>query len=157
MLTALGDEDYRIDGLEAGADDYLPKPYNPKELLARCRAILRRSALNSSAGDDTVIFGKWSLNLKRRELRTSDGTLVPLSSGEYSLLEILARNGNNSVDRETLMAETRGREADPLDRTMDIQLSRLRQKLGDDAREQRIIKTIRNKGYLLVTDQGDVS
>ena len=154
MLTALGEETDRIQGLELGADDYLAKPFNPDELLARVRAIIRRTAPQKQH-TKAYSFGPWRLNILRRELRRVDGTLVPLSSGEYALLEALARGGGDPVNRDTLMAQTRGREADPLDRTMDIQLSRLRKKLGDDAKEQRIIKTIRNSGYLLVVNGSD--
>jgi len=156
MLTALGEEVDRIQGLELGADDYLAKPFNPDELLARVKAIIRRTSPQKQS-NTTYSFGAWRLNILRRELRRDDGTLVPLSSGEYALLEALARGGGQSVDRGTLMAQTRGREADPLDRTMDIQLSRLRKKLGDDAKEQRLIKTIRNSGYLLVLNEGDAA
>jgi two-component system OmpR family response regulator len=149
MLTAVAEEADRIVGLEMGADDYLTKPFNPRELLARIRAVLRRVG-QSAAGDrgQLVSFQGWQLDLGRRELKREDGTLVPLSAGEFRLLQVLAEHPQQVLSRDFLLERTHGRESGPYDRSVDIQLSRLRRKIEDNPREPGIIKTVRSGGYM---------
>lgn len=149
MLTAVSEETDRIVGLEMGADDYLVKPFNPRELLARIKAVLRRSDGQRASGDGTVLhFPGWQLDLGRRELKRDDGTLVPLSTGEFDLLVVLAENAQQVMSRDQLLDRTRGREGSPFDRSIDVQLSRLRRKIEADSRSPEIIKTIRSGGYM---------
>jgi two-component system OmpR family response regulator len=152
MLTARGDATDRIVGLELGADDYLPKPFDPRELLARIRALLRRTGPVTGGADarpaSRVAFDGWTLDRQLRELRDPDGTVVPLSGGEYRLLEILVERPNRALGRDLLLDLLQGRVATPFDRSVDVQVSRLRRRLRDDAREPRLIKTVRNAGYL---------
>ena len=155
MLTAIGEEADRIVGLEMGADDYLPKPFNPRELLARMRAVLRRAG--ASAGDrpatgGTLVFGPWRLDLSRRELRQSDGVLTALTAGEFDLLRTLAEHPRRVMSREKLLDLTRGRSAGPFDRSVDVQLSRLRRKIEVDPKQPVLIKTVRTGGYVLAAD-----
>jgi two-component system OmpR family response regulator len=149
MLTAVAEEADRIVGLEMGADDYLTKPFNPRELLARIRAVLRRVG-QSATGDrgQLVSFQGWQLDLGRRELKREDGTLVPLSAGEFRLLQVLAEHPQQVLSRDFLLERTHGRESGPYDRSVDIQLSRLRRKIEDNPREPGIIKTVRSGGYM---------
>lgn len=149
MLTARGDELDRIIGLEMGADDYLPKPFHPRELLARIRSILRR--VQDLAGEGPAReyrFNGWTLDLGARHLVGADGVAVPLSSGEFRLLQAFVENANRVMSRDRLMDVLSGREAGPFDRSVDVMISRLRRRLGDDGREPEIIKTVRNEGYL---------
>ena len=152
MLTARGEDVDRIIGLEVGADDYLPKPFNPRELLGRIRAVLRRAAhVPRDPNPHTVrafSFDGWRLDTTRRVLAGSAGE-VSLSGGEYRLLAILLSAGNRVLSRMQLAELLRGREADPLDRSIDVRVSRLRQILGDDARAPRIIKTVYGEGYVI--------
>lgn len=149
MLTARGDELDRIIGLEMGADDYLPKPFHPRELLARIRSILRRVQELSGEGPAREFrFGGWTLDLGARHLVGADGVAVPLSSGEFRLLQALVENANRVLSRDRLMDVLSGREAGPFDRSVDVMISRLRRRLGDDGREPEVIKTVRNEGYL---------
>ncbi len=153
MLTARGEETDRIVGLEMGADDYLSKPFNPRELLARIKAILRRSralpANRDAAEARLVRFAGWNLDTVARHLTSPSGLVVPLSGSEYRLLMVFLEHPNHILSRDQLMDFTRGREADPFDRSIDVQVSRLRQRLADDAKEPAIIKTIRGEGYVL--------
>lgn len=152
MLTARGDEMDRIIGLEMGADDYLPKPFHPRELLARIRSIFRRSEQQKQTQPPRHLhFHGWTLDLAARHLMSTDQVVVPLSTGEFRLLKALAEHPNAVLSRDQLMDALAGREADPLDRTIDVMMSRLRRRLGDDAREPTLIKTIRNEGYMLLT------
>lgn len=152
MLTARGDEMDRIIGLEMGADDYLPKPFHPRELLARMRSIFRRSEQqNHTQSPRHLHFGGWTLDLAARYLMNTEQVVVPLSTGEFRLLKTLAEHANTVLSRDQLMDALAGREADPFDRTIDVMMSRLRRRLGDDAREPTLIKTIRNEGYMLFT------
>ncbi len=152
MLTALGDETDRIVGLEMGADDYLSKPFNPRELLARIRAVLRRAG--HAVGTDpeparrVLIFEGWRLDLAGRELRAHDGTLVPLTAGEYDLLVVLVERAGQVLNRDQLLDLTRGREAAAFDRSVDVQLSRLRRKIEVDPKDPLLIKTVRGGGYV---------
>jgi two-component system OmpR family response regulator len=154
MLTALGDEADRIVGLEMGADDYLPKPFNPRELLARIRAVLRRSRQpeTRAAGANApgvFRFAGWSLDSTRRELRDPDGVLVTLTAGEYGLLLALVERPQHVLSRDQLLDLTRGREAGPFDRSVDVQLGRLRRKVEVDPKSPELIKTVRGGGYVL--------
>ncbi len=149
MLTARGDELDRIIGLEMGADDYLPKPFHPRELLARIRSILRRVQELAGVGPAREYrFAGWILDLGARHLVGTDGVAVPLSSGEFRLLQALVEHANRVMSRDRLMDVLSGREAGPFDRSVDVMIGRLRRRLGDDGREPEIIKTVRNEGYL---------
>jgi two-component system OmpR family response regulator len=153
MLTARGEETERIVGLEMGADDYLPKPFNPRELLARIKSVLRRA--RSLPGDaktaeaQRIRFAGWSLDPVARHLVGADGVVVPLSGAEFRLLTIFLDHPNRVLDRDQIMGLTHGREAEAFDRSIDLQVSRLRSRLGDDPREPSIIKTVRGEGYIL--------
>jgi len=155
MLTARGEDMDRIVGLEMGADDYLAKPFVPRELLARIRAILRRSRalppnLEPAHATPRVLhFAGWSLDTVARHLIDRDGTVVPLSGAEYRLLGVFLAHPQCVLSRDQLMELTQGREADVFDRSIDLLVSRLRLRLGDKAREPSIIKTVRNEGYVL--------
>lgn len=161
MLTARGEETDRIVGLEMGADDYLAKPFNPRELLARIKAILRRARALPDTSETTeariVRFAGWQLDTLARHLTSQDGLVVPLSGSEYRLLKVFLEHPNRVLSRDQLMDFTRGREADPFDRSIDVQVSRLRQRLGDDAKEPAIIKTVRGEGYILAARVEGVS
>lgn len=152
MLTARGEEVDRIIGLELGADDYLPKPFNPRELLVRIRAVLRRSPHATPEPDPRSVrglrFGAWRLDTARRTL-AGDAGEISLSGAEYRLLAVLLSAGNRVVTRAQLAELLRGREPDPFDRSIDVRVSRLRQILGDDARAPRIIKTVYGQGYVI--------
>ena len=153
MLTARGEETDRIIGIEMGADDYLVKPFNPRELLARIKSILRRTrALPPNLHPETaryLCFGGWTLDTAARLLSSPDGVATPLSGGEYRLLRILLDHPNRVLNRDQLSELTQGREAEAYDRAIDVQVSRLRQRLHDDSREPRLIKTVRGEGYVL--------
>lgn len=153
MLTARGDEIDRIVGLEMGADDYLAKPFNPRELLARIKSILRRagSLPENLAAEDVrhFRFAGWSLDTETRQLLSPAGVVVDLSGVEYKVLRVLVEHPNRVLSRDQLLEFTQGREANPFDRAIDVQIGRLRRKLDDDAREPRLIKTVRNEGYVL--------
>lgn len=153
MLTARDDDMDRIIGLEMGADDYLAKPFNPRELLARIKGILRRSRLipeNLQAEDiKRIHFAGWTLDVIARHLLSPNGVTQPLSGAEYRLLRVFLAHPNRVLNRDQLMDLTLGREADPFDRSIDVQVSRLRQRLNDDARDSVVIKTVRGEGYAL--------
>jgi two-component system, OmpR family, response regulator len=153
MLTARNEPLDRILGLEMGADDYLPKPFEPRELLARIRSVLRRShAMPSNTPSENVQqmrFSGWTLDLTARHLLNPDGIVIMLSGAEFRLLRVFLEHPNRVLNRDQLLNLTQGRDADPFDRSIDIQISRLRQKLGEDARMPQIIKTVRNGGYVL--------
>jgi two-component system OmpR family response regulator len=151
MLTARAEEVDRIVGLEMGADDYLAKPFSPRELLARIKTILRRARGLPLARGDTrrVRFAGWTLDSAARQLVAPDGVVVPLSGAEFRLLSVFVEHPHRVLDRNQLMDLTVGRDGAPLDRSIDVQVSRLRVRLRDDAREPRIIKTVRSEGYVL--------
>ena len=154
MLTARSSALDRIIGLEMGADDYLCKPFEPRELLARIRNVLRRSEGSGGADLEHVQqlqFAGWTLDMAARQLQRTDGVVVALSSGEFRLLKALLERPNRVLSRDQLLGLTQGREAEPFDRSIDLHISRLRQKLGDDARSPQLIKTLRNEGYMLCT------
>jgi two-component system OmpR family response regulator len=150
MLSAMGDDSDRIIGLEVGADDYLPKPCNPRELLARIRAVLRRrqDPVDEPAGVIAEFLG-WRLDLVRRELTSPDGVLITLSDGEFSLLRVFVERPQQPLTREELLEHARGRETDSYDRSIDVQISRLRRKLDGAVRtHEELIRTVRNEGYM---------
>ena len=153
MLTARGEDVDRIVGLELGADDYVAKPFNPRELLGRIKAVLRRSAHAprdpSPESVRAFTFGDWRLNTVTRTLTNSEGREQPLSGAEYRLLAVLLGAGNRVLTRAQLTELLRGRDADPFDRSIDVRVSRLRQILGDDARAPQIIKTVYGEGYVI--------
>lgn len=154
MLTARGRAIDRITGLELGADDYMAKPFEPRELLARIRGILRRSAHTRGASTParTLHFAGWTLDNVTRQLRAPDGRFVSLGGADYRLLHVLLQSPNRPVDRDTLIDHVYGRDRTPVDRAIDVCISRLRQQLGDDARNPVLIRTLRNEGYLLSAD-----
>jgi two-component system OmpR family response regulator len=150
LLTAMGEETDRIVGLEMGADDYLAKPFNPRELLARVKAVLRRTTAlprqaEPSAGK--LRFDRWLLDRGRRELIGEDGVSVPLSSGEFRLLSVLVERPGAVLTRDQLLDLTRGRSAQSFDRSIDNQVSRLRKKIERDPRNPQLIKTAWGDGY----------
>jgi two-component system OmpR family response regulator len=148
LLSALADEADRIVGLELGADDYLTKPCNPRELLARIKAVLRHRQSDSAALQSALIyqFSGWRMDPFRRELRSPEGSLVHLSLGEFQLLNILVEHAEEVLNREALLALARPKEWHANDRAIDVQISRLRRKLGDDA--DLMLQTVRNEGYV---------
>jgi two-component system, OmpR family, response regulator len=155
MLTAMGDETDRIIGLELGADDYLPKPFNPRELLARLRAVLRRTGERGARAADpgqSARFAGWELHPARRRLVDPDGTEVPLTGGEYDLLAALVDRANQVLTRDMLMDLLRGRQAGPFDRAIDVAISRLRRKLDRDGGATQLIKTVRGGGYVFACE-----
>ncbi len=157
MLTARGDEADRIRGLEGGADDYIAKPFSPRELLARVRAVLRRARAAggglAAADSALVTFDGWVMDLRRRELFSPPGVLIDLSTGEFDLLAVFVEHANRVLSREALMQFAKTRTSDdPFDRTIDVQISRLRRKLGADASGGQLIKTVRGAGYMLAAE-----
>lgn len=161
MLTARGEETDRIVGLEMGADDYLAKPFSARELLARIKSVLRRThSLPGNLQSDTarqLRFAEWVLDNEHRHLVSAEGLVVSLSGAEYRLLLIFLNHPNRVLNRDQLVDLTQGREADALDRSIDVQVSRLRQRLGDDPREPQIIKTVRGEGYVLAVPVKEVA
>lgn len=156
MLTAAGEDTERILGLELGADDYLTKPFNPHELLARIKAILRRS------GGDTEVLGRdqpitklkfigWTLDKLLRRLISPEGLDITLTDGEYRLIEALAERPQQVLSRDTLLEVTQNRQAGPFDRSIDVRISRLRQKIEPDPKQPVVIKTVRGGGYIFST------
>ena len=155
MLTAKGDEIDRIVGLEMGADDYLPKPFNPRELLARIHAILRRQAPTPPGAPEaqpgSVAFGPFLLDLATRGFSKS-GAALALTTGEFALLKILVTHARQPLSRDKLMALARGREHEAFDRSIDVQISRLRKLIEDDPAKPRYIQTVWGFGYVFVPD-----
>jgi two-component system OmpR family response regulator len=154
MLTARGDETDRIVGLEMGADDYVSKPFGPNELLARIKALLRRARMSTGPmpGDRkrSFSFDGWRLDAARRELRNPDGVIIDLSVGEYDLLLAFLEAPQRVLSREHLLDVARNRPAQAFDRSIDIQVSRLRRKLGSSDDSEGLIKTVRGAGYMFV-------
>jgi two-component system OmpR family response regulator len=151
MLTAVGDETDRIVGLEMGADDYVAKPFNPRELLARVRAVLRRAASaghGSEQSSGLLRFAGWTLDTGRRQLLSPEGALVTLSTGEFDLLLAFVERPQRTLSREQLLDLARGRGPVPFDRSIDVQVSRLRRKIEVDPRAPEIIATVRGGGYV---------
>jgi len=157
MLTARSEEADRIVGLEMGADDYLSKPFATRELLARIRAVLRRTRmlppnLQPVQQARVLHFGDWQLDTTARHLLDAQGTLVALTGGEYRLLRVLLDHPQRVLTRDQLLNLTQGRDADPFDRSIDLLISRLRQRLRDDSREPHYIKTVRHEGYVFCAE-----
>ncbi len=152
MLTVMGEENDRIKGFDGGADDYIAKPFNPHELLARIRAVLRRTRLApqaANAGDGRVLrFGTWRLNLSLRRLQSENGTLVDLSASEFDLLATFAERPQQVLSRDQLLDLTRGQVEQPFDRKIDMQVSRLRHKIEEDPKHPDLIQTVRGGGYV---------
>ncbi|MGH8434955.1 MAG: osmolarity response regulator transcription factor OmpR [Pseudomonas sp.] len=155
MLTAKGDESSRIQGLEQGADDYLAKPFNPRELLARIKAVLRRQTVPvpgaPGSEDETVSFGDYELFLATRELKRGD-ELQMLTTGEFAVLKALVQHAREPLTRDKLMNLARGREWDALERSIDVQISRLRRLIEPDPSKPRYIQTVWGVGYVFVPD-----
>jgi two-component system OmpR family response regulator len=157
MLTAMGEDTDRIVGLEMGADDYVPKPFNPRELLARIKAVLRRAgapqpqAVQGASGNRFSFHG-WMLDVSTRDLTSPDGVVLTLSAGEFDLLQAFVEHPRRVLSRDQLLDFARGRQAIPFDRSIDIQVSRLRRKLNDDAKDPQLIKTVRGGGYLFTPE-----
>lgn len=154
MLTARNDETDRIVGLEMGADDYLAKPFAARELLARIKAVLRRTRmlppnLQITEVGQLLVFGDWQLDTTARHLLDKDGTAIALSGAEYRLLRVFVDHPQRVLNRDQLLNLTQGRESELFDRSIDLLVSRLRQRLNDDAREPAYIKTVRSEGYVL--------
>lgn len=160
MLTAVGEDVDRIVGLEMGADDYIPKPFNPRELLARIRAILRRrdviaeqhnstESLASPLAHSVYQFNHWKLDKTSRRLLSPDGAEISISGGEFDLLLALVEHPQHVLSRDHLLDITKNRQAGPFDRSIDIQISRLRRKIEDNPKTPTIIKTVRGGGYVL--------
>jgi two-component system, OmpR family, response regulator len=159
MLTAMAEDTDRIVGLEVGADDYLPKPFNPRELLARIKAVLRRAPAEpdaaapiSGGGGHRLRFDGWVLDMATRDLTDPGGVVLTLSAGEFDLLRAFVEHPRRVLSRDQLLDLARGRQAIPFDRSIDIQVSRLRRKLNDDPKEPQLIKTVRGGGYLFTPD-----
>jgi len=156
LLTAMAEETDRVVGLEIGADDYVTKPFAPRELLARIKAVLRRTHSlppdREPAGRGKLRFERWTLDLDRRELVDEDGVLTPLSTGEFRLLAALVEHPGRVLSRDQLLDLTRGRAAAPFDRSVDNQVSRLRRKLERDPRNPALIKTVWGGGYCFAAE-----
>jgi two-component system OmpR family response regulator len=157
MLTARGEEIDRIVGLEMGADDYLPKPFNPRELVARIKAVLRRMEAPSGGlvergaarrQDEILTFAGWRLDVGARRLTAPDGVLVPLSAGEFDLLAAFTSHPQRVLSRDYLLDLAKGRDAQPFDRSIDVQVSRLRRKIEEDPSNPQLITTVRGGGYI---------
>lgn len=155
MLTARGSEVDRVIGLEMGADDYLAKPFSPRELLARIRSILRRAKSLPLQQVDTRFgtyrFGNWSLDVVTRNMIAHDGLVVPLSGAEFRLLRVFLDHPQVVLSRDQLLELVAGRESIPFDRSVDVLIGRLRKRLNDAGKEPALIKTIRGQGYVLAT------
>ena len=158
MVTGRGDMIDRVVGLEIGADDYVTKPFALRELLARIRSVGRRSAASAApavaaapeaVAADALVFDDFVLDRQRRDLRTVDGTPIALTTGEYQLLLVLLEHAGHILSRDQLLQQTHHRDAGPFDRTIDVQIGRLRKKLGDNGKEPRLIKSVRGAGYVM--------
>ncbi len=151
MLTVLGEENDRIDGFNVGADDYLAKPFNPHELLARIKSVLRRTHMVPPTTPDmsgrVLEFGPWRLDISLRQLTSSDGMMVDLSTKEFDLLTTLVEHPGITLSRDQLLDLTGGQAEMPFDRKIDMQVSRLRRKIEDDPKNPVLIQTVRGGGY----------
>ncbi|HDN9026047.1 MULTISPECIES: response regulator [Aeromonas] len=156
MLTAMGEETDRIIGLEMGADDYLAKPFNPRELLARIKAVMRRTQADNQPAAETLTrdlrFDRWLLDVNRRELVDEDGVGLSLSTAEFDLLKVFLERPQRVLSRDQLLDLARGREAVAFDRAIDTLVSRLRRKLERDPKNPELIKTIWGGGYMFSAD-----
>ncbi len=156
MLTAMAEDTDRVIGLEMGADDYLVKPFNPRELLARIKAVLRRTnslpRQRQQVDAEVLRFDRWALQVARRELVGEDGVAIPLSTAEFLLLSALLSHSRMVLSRDQLLDLTRGRAANVFDRSIDNQVSRLRKKIEADPKEPALIKTVWGGGYMLTAE-----
>lgn len=162
MLTAMDEDADCVVGLEMGADDYVTKPFTPRVLLARIKAVLRRAATKNHAvagleeqqaqGSDAKTFDRWRLETFQRQLVRDDGLVVPLSNAEFTLLEVFLKNPRRVLSRDQLLVMTKGREAEPFDRSVDNQVSRLRKKIERDPHDPKLIKTVWGGGYMLSSE-----
>ena len=152
MLTASSDEADRVIGLELGADDYLGKPFSPRELQARIKALLRRAQFGQERGGEVIGFDEWRLDTVSHRLFHTDGEEVFLSGADFALLKLFLDNPQQILDRDTIGNATRGRDLMPLDRIVDMAVSRLRQRLRDTDKPPRLIRTVRGSGYLLAAN-----
>lgn len=152
MLTASPDAIDLVVGLELGADDYIAKPYNPRELLARIKAITRRSGVENASAPRYYRFVGFTLDVVERTVVDADGQIVPLTGLDFQLLKYLVEHPGAILDRTVLFEETRGRDSGPFDRSLDVQISRLRLRLHDDGKQPLLIKTVRGAGYVFSTD-----
>jgi len=148
MLTASSDETDRVVGLELGADDYIAKPYSPRELLARIKAILRRAGADPAPTVRAYHFNGFTLDLAERTVVDSEGVPLALTGLDFQLLKYFVEHPGTVLDRSVLCEETRGRDSGPLDRSLDVQISRLRLRLNDDGKQPMLIKTVRGAGYV---------
>lgn len=153
MLTGKGDTVEKVVGLELGADDYITKPYDERELLARVRAVLRRQQRGVAAAQQQNIkvvgFNGWTLNLSSQELSDPEGQIVHLTTHEFQLLAALVNNANRVLNRDQLMDLINGRDWNPVDRSIDVLVGKVRKKLRDNPRSPALIKTVRGEGYML--------
>jgi two-component system, OmpR family, phosphate regulon response regulator OmpR len=151
MLTAAGESVDKVLGLESGADDYVAKPYEPRELLARCKSVLRRSSAKTTPSRlERVRMGAHLLDLTKRELRDKDGALVAVTAGEFDILKIFAENPNRPLSRDWLLETTSHRSRDPFDRAIDLRITRIRRKIEPDPSKPTVIRTVRGTGYMFV-------
>jgi DNA-binding response OmpR family regulator len=151
MLTAAGDSVDKVLGLESGADDYVAKPYEPRELLARCKSVLRRSANKSTPSLlERVRMGRHTLDLTKRELHDDEGNNVAVTAGEFDILKIFAENPNRPLSRDWLLETTSHRSRDPFDRAIDLRITRIRRKIEPSPEKPTVIRTVRGVGYMFV-------
>ncbi|MBF0623630.1 MAG: response regulator [Magnetococcales bacterium] len=156
MLTARVEETDRIVGLEMGADDYIPKPFNPRELLARIKSVMRRARADPVGKPEALArrmrFSGWTLDLATRQLKSPEEVVVPLSKKEYDLLRIFLTHARQVLDRDRIMELYAGRGSSPFERGIDVQIGRLRKRLREDSKDPVIIRTVRGHGYMLDSD-----
>ncbi|MBW8191790.1 response regulator [Neiella marina] len=154
MLTASADDMDQVIGLEIGADDYIAKPFNPRQLQARIKALLRRTqrSLSDNKSNRFIEFSDWRFDTLTRVVEHPKHGTLELSGADYSLLKLLLDNVNQVLDRDAISDAIRGREASPLDRSIDVQVSRLRQRLQDNGKHPKLIKTVRGQGYVLTSE-----
>jgi DNA-binding response OmpR family regulator len=151
MLTAAGDSVDKVLGLESGADDYVAKPYEPRELLARCKSVLRRSTHKSTPSlIERVRMGRHMLDLSKRELHDDEGNDVAVTAGEFDILKIFAENPNRPLSRDWLLETTSHRSRDPFDRAIDLRITRIRRKIEPSPEKPTVIRTVRGIGYMFV-------
>jgi DNA-binding response OmpR family regulator len=151
MLTAAGDSVDKVLGLESGADDYVAKPYEPRELLARCKSVLRRSVNKTTPSRlERVRMGRHMLDLSKRALRDEAGSDVPVTAGEFDILKIFAENPNRPLSRDWLLETTSHRTRDPFDRAIDLRITRIRRKIEPLPEKPTVIRTVRGVGYMFV-------